>query len=57
MAKDYQVGIAPEKLRGTKTEQNLHTALAGESQAYLRYKWFEETSTKPSALAFSSNHL
>ena len=42
MAKDYQVGIAPEKLRGTKTEQNLHTALAGESQAYLRYKWFEE---------------
>ena len=42
MAKDYQVGIAPEALRGTKTEQNLHTALAGESQAYLRYKWFEE---------------
>ena len=33
--------IAPEKLKGTKTEQNLHTALSGESQAYLRYKWFE----------------
>ena len=42
MAKDYQVGITPEALKGTKTEQNLHTALAGESQAHLRYKWFEE---------------
>ncbi len=31
-----------ENLAGTKTEQNLHTALSGESQAYLRYKWFEE---------------
>lgn len=30
-----------ESLKGTKTEQNLHTALSGESQAYLRYKWFE----------------
>lgn len=29
-------------LKGTKTEQNLHTALSGESQAYLRYKWFEK---------------
>lgn len=35
-------GINVEKLKGTKTEQNLHTALSGESQAYLRYKWFEE---------------
>ena len=34
-------GITPEKLKGTKTEQNLHTALSGESQAYLRYRWFE----------------
>lgn len=31
-----------EKLKGTQTEQNLHTALSGESQAYLRYKWFEK---------------
>lgn len=31
-----------ESLKGTRTEQNLHTALSGESQAYLRYKWFEE---------------
>ncbi len=30
-----------ERLKGTKTEQNLHTALSGESQAYLRYRWFE----------------
>ena len=32
----------PEKLRGTKTEQNLHTALSGESQAHLRYTWFSK---------------
>ena len=35
-------GVTPESLKGTKTEQNLHTALSGESQAYLRYKWFEK---------------
>ena len=29
-------------LAGTETERNLHTALSGESQAYLRYKWFEK---------------
>ena len=33
--------IDPAALKGSKTEQNLHTALSGESQAYLRYKWFE----------------
>ena len=39
----YQVsGVELEKLKGSKTEQNLHTALSGESQAYLRYKWFEK---------------
>lgn len=37
-----QKGLFDEKLAGTKTEQNLHTALSGESQAYLRYKWFEK---------------
>ena len=31
-----------EMLKGTKTEQNLHTALSGESPAFLRYKWFEK---------------
>ena len=35
-------GITPERLQGTQTEKNLHTALSGESQAYLRYKWFEK---------------
>ena len=34
-------GINLATLKGSKTEQNLHTALSGESQAYLRYKWFE----------------
>ena len=35
-------GISAERLKGTKTEENLHTALSGESQAYLRYRWFEK---------------
>ena len=34
-------GVYAENLKGTKTEINLHTALSGEAQAYLRYKWFE----------------
>lgn len=42
MATYTKSGVDVEKLKGTKTEQNLHTALSGESQAYLRYKWFEE---------------
>ena len=38
---DYvKKGVTPEMLKGTKTEQNLHTALSGESQACLRYHWF-----------------
>ncbi len=39
---------APEKTRleGTKTEQNLHTAMSGESQAYLRYQWFANKAKK-----------
>ena len=28
--------IDKEKLQGTKTEKNLHTALSGEAQAHLR---------------------
>ncbi|MBR2387701.1 MAG: rubrerythrin family protein [Clostridia bacterium] len=44
---DYlKTSIEPERLKGTKTEQNLHTALSGESQAYLRYKWFEAKAKK-----------
>ena len=42
MATYVKNGITPESLKGTKTEQNLHTALSGESQAYLRYRWFEK---------------
>ena len=42
MEKQEKAAIDKEALRGTKTEQNLHTALSGESQAYLRYKWFEK---------------
>ena len=41
MATYAKSGVDIEKLKGTKTETNLHTALSGESQAYLRYKWFE----------------
>ena len=39
----YQkTGSEPIALSGTKTETNLHTALSGESQAYLRYRWFQK---------------
>ena len=41
MASYVKEGVTPEALKGTKTEQNLHTALSGEAQAHLRYKWFE----------------
>ena len=42
MASYTQAGVLAEKLVGTQTEKNLHTALSGESQAYLRYRWFEK---------------
>lgn len=42
MADYVKTGVDVESLKGTKTEQNLHTALSAESQAYLRYKWFEK---------------
>lgn len=34
-------GKGIEALKGTRTEQNLNTALSGESRAYLKYKWYE----------------
>lgn len=46
MASYVKSGAELEKLKGSKTEQNLHTALSGESQAYLRYKWFEKKAEK-----------
>jgi rubrerythrin len=42
MASYTKTPSTPENLKGTKTEQNLHTALSGESQAHLRYLWFEK---------------
>ena len=42
MASYVKPGVDPKDLKGSKTEQNLHTALSGESQAYLRDQWFEE---------------
>ncbi len=42
MAVYTKPGVFAENIVGTQTEKNLHTALSGESQAYLRYKWFEE---------------
>jgi len=53
MATYTKQGITPEQLKGTKTEQNLHTALSGESQAYLRYKWFEEKAVNDGYVAIS----
>ena len=42
MAGYTKPGVFAENIVGTETEKNLHTALSGESQAYLRYKWFEK---------------
>ena len=33
-------GKGIEALKGTVTEQNLNTALSGESRAHLKYKWY-----------------
>lgn len=40
------VNAFDEKIAGTKTEQNLHTALSAESQAYLRYIWFGKKASR-----------
>ena len=42
MAAYTKPGVFAENIIGTETEKNLHTALSGESQAYLLYKWFEK---------------
>ena len=47
MEREFQKGnVTVDALKGTKTEQNLHTALAGESQAHVRYRIFEEAARK-----------
>lgn len=46
MAAYTKSGVFAENIVGTETEKNLHTALSGESQAHLRYKWFEAKAKK-----------
>ncbi len=53
MASYTKNGVAVENLAGTETERNLHTALSGESQAYLRYKWFEKKAQKDGYVSIS----
>lgn len=53
MAGYTKPGVLPEQLAGTETEKNLHTALSGESQAYLRYKWFERKAREDGLIEIS----
>ena len=53
MASYVKSGGSAPSLEGTQTEQNLHTALSGESQAYLRYKWFEKKAKENGYVAVS----
>ena len=53
MASYMKMGVDPANLEGTKTAQNLHTALSGESQAYLRYQWFEKKAKEDGFVAIS----
>ncbi len=53
MATYTKPGVLAEQLANTQTERNLHTALSGESQAYLRYKWFEEKAREDGYVAVS----
>ncbi len=53
MATYTKSGVSVENLVGTQTERNLHTALSAESQAYLRYKWFEKKAKEDGFVAVS----
>ncbi len=53
MAGYTKSGVFAENIVGTETERNLHTAMSGESQAYLRYKWFEEKAKQDGYVAIS----
>ena len=53
MAGYIKQGVFAENIVGTETEKNLHTALSGESQAYLRYKWFEKKAKDDGYVAIS----
>ena len=46
MRAPLQIGIKMETLKGTKTEQNLLKAFAGESQARMRYDYFAKQAKK-----------
>jgi rubrerythrin len=53
MASYTKAGVDPEALKGTRTEQNLHTAISGEAQAHLRYKWFGKKAKNDGYVAIS----
>ena len=53
MAGYTKQGVFADNIVGTETEKNLHTALSGESQAYLRYKWFEKKAKEDGYVAIS----
>ena len=53
MSNEMIPNIMKKSLEGTQTEKNLHTALSGESQAYLRYKWFEKRAKDEGYVEFS----
>ncbi len=53
MAVSTQSSVFSERIIGSETERNLHTALSGESQAYLHYKWFEEKAKQDGYVAVS----
>lgn len=53
MSSQKDSGITPQALKGTKTEQNLHTALSGESQAALRYGWFSQKAKAQGLISIS----
>ena len=53
MSTQKDESITPQALKGSKTEQNLHTALSGESQAALRYGWFSQKAKAQGQIAIS----
>lgn len=43
-----------EKLAGTQTEKNLHSAIAGECQAYVKYQWYANKAKKDGYVEISN---
>lgn len=46
--------IPVEGLAGTQTEKNLHAALAGEAQAYVKYQWYAKKARKDGLIEISN---